>query len=297
LIPLPLLRRGKVRDIYDLGDELLLVATDRISAFDCVLPQEIPGRGIILTQLSRFWFERTRHIVDDHLLSADADEIARRHPKLSDARAAWAERSMLVRRTTPFPIECVVRGYLAGSGWKEYVGTGRVSGVDLPPGLPEAAELPTPLFAPSTKATSGHDENIDMARVRRLVGLRLADWLQETSLKLYEAGRDYAYERGIVLADTKFEFGTSSSGEILLIDEVLTPDSSRFWDREAYEPGGTPPSFDKQPLRDYLEGLVQRGVWNRQPPPPMLPAEVIAATSERYREAYRRLVGEPPLVA
>ncbi len=290
-LPFPLLRRGKVREMYDLGDDLLLVASDRISAFDCVLPQPIPDKGAVLTQLSAHWFERTASHVANHCIAADPDEIIARRPELADTRDAWSGRGMLVRRAEPFPVECVVRGYITGSAWKEYRDSGTLAGEPLPEGLLEAQELDPPIFSPATKAEEGHDENITFDQMKRLVGIRVAEHLQALSLTLYTEARATARTSGIIIADTKFEFGTSTGGEVLLIDEALTPDSSRFWPADGYAPGSTPPSLDKQPVRDYLEALVARGEWDRQPPAPDLPAEVVQATTQRYREAYRRITG------
>ncbi|MDT8435518.1 MAG: phosphoribosylaminoimidazolesuccinocarboxamide synthase [Gemmatimonadota bacterium] len=290
-IPFPLLRRGKVREMYDLGDELLMVASDRISAFDCVLPRPIPRKGAVLTWMSRYWFQRTRPVVRNHCISVDPDEIALRHPELAASRDAWAGRAMLVERAEPFPVECVVRGFLTGSAWKEYRAAGTLAGEPLPAGLVEAQELEAPIFSPATKAESGHDENITFAGMKAIVGTKVAEHLRTTSLELYAFAREHARERGILIADTKFEFGTTRTGEVLLIDEALTPDSSRFWPADGYEPGRTPPSLDKQPVRDYLEGLTADGTWDRSPPAPDLPDEIVAATSERYLEAYRRITG------
>lgn len=290
-LPFPLLKEGKVREVYDFGKVLLFVATDRISAFDCVLPQPIPDKGRVLTRLSRYWFERTHRLAGNHLLAADPEKILRRLPQLADTRSLWAGRSLLVERTEVFPVECVVRGYLSGSAWKEYRDSGTLAGEPLPEGLQESSRLPEPIFSPATKAVDGHDRNITYDDVCRTVGRQTARFLRDQSLALYEFGRETLAEAGILLADTKFEFGTSASGEILLIDEVLTPDSSRLWPEAGYAPGSTPPSLDKQPVRDYLEGLVREGRWDRQPPAPDLPVEVIERTSERYRESYRRIVG------
>ncbi len=292
-LPLPLLHRGKVRETYELdAGAALMVASDRISAFDCVLPQPIPRKGAVLTQISRHWFDHTRDIVRSHCIAADPDAIVRRRPELEESRALWAGRGMLVERAEPFPVECVVRGYLAGSGWKEYREHGTLAGRTLPEGLQEADELPEPMFTPATKADEGHDENITFARMREILGLNTAEILKEFSLALYGYARQEARRHGILIADTKFEFGTSlGSGEILLIDEALTPDSSRFWPAETWEPGHTQPSLDKQPVRDYLEGLVREGRWDRMPPAPDLPEEVVRATTERYLDAYRRLTG------
>ncbi|MFQ5679178.1 MAG: phosphoribosylaminoimidazolesuccinocarboxamide synthase [Gemmatimonadota bacterium] len=290
-LPFPLLREGKVREVYELGSDLLFVATDRISAFDCVLPRPIPHKGAVLTQLSAFWFESTGPIVRNHMLATDAGEIVERVPELAATRDRWEGRSMLVRRTDPFPIECVVRGYLAGSAWKEYRENGTLAGEPLPEGLEEACELPEPLFSPATKAEQGHDENISFAEMARRLGAKPAELLREHSLALYHFASQLLRERGILLADTKFEFGTSRHGEILLIDEALTPDSSRLWPLDLYEPGRGQPSLDKQPVRDYLDGLVADGKWNRHPPAPELPDEVVEATSARYLEAFRRVTG------
>ncbi|MBV9772922.1 MAG: phosphoribosylaminoimidazolesuccinocarboxamide synthase, partial [Gemmatimonadetes bacterium] len=243
-LPFPLLRRGKVRDVYDLGDALLMVATDRVSAFDVVLPQPVPRKGEVLTLLSAWWFERTRDLVPNHLLSVDPDEIAARHPQLQDSRDVWARRSMLVRRTEPFPVECVVRGYLSGSAWKEYAGAGTLAGEPLPAGLVESARLASPVFSPATKAETGHDENIPFARMAGIVGADAAERLRAASFALYERGREIAAAEGIIIADTKFEFGRDERGGILLIDEALTPDSSRFWPADRYLPGRGQPSFD-----------------------------------------------------
>ena len=277
-------RQGKVRDIFDAGDALVLVATDRISAFDYVLGSGIPDKGRVLTQLSAFWFARTQSIVSNHLITLDTAEYPepmRRHAAL------LAGRSMLVRRTTPIPIECVARGYLSGSGWKEYTATGRVCGHLLPAGLRESDRLPQPIFTPATKAESGHDINISEAEASRLIGAELAARLRELTLALYAEGARHAESRGIILADTKFEFGRLPSGDVILIDEVMTPDSSRYWPMDAYAPGGPQPSFDKQYVRDYLEQIR----WNKQPPVPTLPDDVVLRTREKYLEAFRRLTG------
>jgi len=290
-LPLPLLRQGKVREMYELGENLLLVASDRISAFDCVLPQPIPDKGAVLTQISAYWFGRTRNLVGNHCISADPDEIVDREPELAETREIWAGRGMLVQRARPFPVECVVRGYITGSAWHEYRRAGTLAGEALPMGLVEAQELDPPIFSPATKAEQGHDENITFDRMKRVVGMKVAEHLREVSLELYGAARREARERGILIADTKFEFGTTSTGEVVLIDEALTPDSSRFWLADDYEPGRTPPSLDKQPVRDYLQGLVEDGAWDKQSPAPALPDDVVASTTARYREAYRRLTG------
>jgi phosphoribosylaminoimidazole-succinocarboxamide synthase len=281
---LRLVRRGKVRDLYEVDDYLVMVATDRISAFDYVLGSGIPDKGRVLTQLSAFWFERTGRIVANHLVSANARE----YPPAAQPHAPMlAGRSMLVRKTTPLPIECVARGYLSGSGWKDYKATGEVCGVRLPEGLIESDRLPEPLFTPATKAESGHDLNISEAEAARLVGGELLDRLKRLTLDLYAFGVAHADARGIILADTKFEFGLTGSGDLLLIDEVMTPDSSRYWPKDTYAPGGAQPSFDKQFVRDYLESIQ----WNKQPPVPSLPPDVIAKTREKYLDAFRRLTG------
>ena len=281
---LPPNRQGKVRDIYDAGDALLLIATDRISAFDYVLGSGIPDKGKVLTQLSRFWFDQTRHIVRNHLLTMDVAE----YPEPFRASAGTLSgRSMLVTKTNPVPVECVARGYLSGSGWKDYQATGAVCGVALPAGLRESDRLPEPIFTPATKATSGHDINISEAEAGRLIGDGLVARLRELTMALYAFGTAHADSRGIILADTKFEFGLMPDGDILLIDEVMTPDSSRYWPRDQYEPGRAQSSFDKQFVRDYLEQIH----WNKQPPVPALPDGVIERTREKYLEAFRRLAG------
>ena len=291
LLPYPLLRRGKVRELYDLDEHLFLVASDRISAFDCILPDSIPRKGIVLTQLSRYWFNRTTRIVQNHCVAGDPEEIVTLHPDLEATRERWAGRGMLVRRAQPFPVECVVRGYLAGSAWKEYRESGTLAGERLPEGLAESERLPETLFSPATKAAEGHDENISFGELQRYVGRNTSEMLKELSLALYRFGLDRASERGIILADTKFEFGVTDAGEVLLIDEVLTPDSARFWPAAEYEPGRSQLSLDKQPVRDYLEALRSEGRWSGEPPAPELPAEVVTATEERYVEAYLRLTG------
>lgn len=290
-LDLPLLRKGKVREMYDLGEQILLVASDRISAFDCILPQPIPSKGAVLTQISQFWFDRTESIAQNHSVSADPDVIIEHRPELAASREEWAGRGMLVRKAETFPVECVVRGYLAGSMWKEYRESGSLAGEEMPEGMVESDQLGSPIFSPATKAEEGHDENITFEQMQRIVGINVADFLRSISLELYEYARDFARHRGIIIADTKFEFGSAESGEILIIDEALTPDSSRFWPETEYEPGRSQPSLDKQPVRDYLEGLVQAGTWDRSPPAPDLPDEVVAATTERYLEAFRRITG------
>lgn len=283
---LQLVKRGKVRDVYSVDDEhFLIVATDRISAFDCVLPTPIPRKGEVLTQLSRFWFDRLSHITPHHLVTADIEEMPERVRRHSEVLRG---RSMYARRTEVFPVECVVRGYLVGSGWKDYKRTGEVCGHKLPEGLRESDQLSEPIFTPATKAEEGHDENISEARMRDIIGEEAAGTLRDLSLRLYIEASRYARTRGIIIADTKFEFGRTEDGRIILIDEALTPDSSRFWPADEYEPGRSQPSFDKQYVRDYLESLD----WDKQPPAPPLPQEVAEATTARYLEAYRLLTGE-----
>jgi len=277
-------RHGKVRDIYDFGDRLLIVATDRISAFDYVLGSGIPDKGKVLTQISSFWFERTASIVKNHVIATDP--AAYPEPARSAADLLRG-RSMLVTRTEPLPIECVARGYISGSGWKDYVATGEVCGVRLPTGLRESDRLPEPLFTPATKAQSGHDINISEPDAANMIGTDLLRRVRDLTLKLYAEGSKHAESRGIIVADTKFEFGVLPDGDVILIDEVLTPDSSRFWPQDQYKPGGAQPSFDKQYVRDYLEQIK----WNKQPPVPSLPAEVVAKTREKYVDAFRRLTG------
>jgi phosphoribosylaminoimidazole-succinocarboxamide synthase len=277
-------RQGKVRDLYDVGDALLMIATDRISAFDYVLASGIPDKGKVLTQLSAFWFEYTRDIVANHVLETD---VANYPADLRRHAGTLEGRSMLVRKTNPLPIECVARGYLSGSGWKDYVGSGTVCGVHLPAGLRESDRLPAPIFTPATKATSGHDINISEAQAGEIVGSALLERLRSLTMALYSAGAAHADRCGILLADTKFEFGLTDEGEVLLIDEVMTPDSSRYWPKDQYSPGRAQPSFDKQFVRDYLEQIK----WNKQPPVPSLPDDVVAKTREKYIEAFRRLSG------
>lgn len=282
---LPLVYRGKVRDVYQVGNEyLLLVATDRISAFDCVMPTLIPRKGEILTQLSAFWFARLAGLTKHHLITADFERMPEAVRQIEDFRG----RSSLVKRTKVFPVECVVRGYLEGSGWKDYQATGKVCGHDLPADLRQCEKLPEPIFTPATKAQSGHDENITEAEFSNIVGLEAAENLKARSLEIYREASEYALSRGIIIADTKFEFGLDADGNILLIDEVLTPDSSRFWSLDAYTPGKSQPSFDKQFVRNYLETLD----WNKQPPAPALPPEIVEATAARYSDAYRILTGK-----
>lgn len=291
-LPLPLVRRGKVREVYAVDDaRLLLVTSDRVSAFDVVMAEPVPYKGAVLTQLSAFWFARLAGLVPHHCQSADADAIIAEVPALAPHRDQLLGRAMLSRRTEPVPFECVVRGYLSGSAWVEYRRAGTLAGEPLPGGLLESARLDPPLFSPATKADTGHDENITYDRVVQTLGSARAAWLRDMSLTLYAAGRDYAETRGIIVADTKFEFGVDAGGGLRLIDEVLTPDSSRFWPADQYQPGGPQPSFDKQPLRDYLAGLRELGKWNGEAPPPPLPADVIEATSRRYLAAFRLLTG------
>ncbi|MFO7895011.1 MAG: phosphoribosylaminoimidazolesuccinocarboxamide synthase [Longimicrobiales bacterium] len=290
-LPYPLHARGKVREMYDVGEgRLLMVASDRLSAFDVVMDRPIPWKGRVLTAVTVWWLERLTDLVDTHLIAADPAEIIDRVPGLADTREQWAGRALLVRRTEPVPVECVVRGYLSGSAWKEYQRSETLAGEPMPGGLVESGRLDPPVFSPATKAEEGHDENIPVSRMREMVGGELAEQLQELSTALYERGREMAAERGIILADTKFEFGLVDGGPIL-IDEVMTPDSSRFWPEESYQPGRGQPSLDKQPVRDFLQELTHRGEWSKQPPPPDLPDEVVEATTRRYLEVHRRLTG------
>ncbi len=292
-LPFPLVGRGKVRDIYDVGDDrLLIAASDRISAFDVVLPQPIPFKGAVLTQITAWWLSRMKDLTPNHLITADPDAIARAVPDLEATREQWAWRAMLVRRAKVVPIECVVRGYITGSAWKEYRRAGTLAGEPLPDGLRESQRLEPSIFSPATKADTGHDENITFARMGQEVGLSLSEELKRRSLAIYDRGVEIAKQAGIIIADTKFEFGHLPDGTLVLIDEVLTPDSSRFWPAESYAIGRGQPSLDKQPVRDYLETLVSAGTWNKEPPPPDLPEEVVATTSSRYRDVFRRLTGE-----
>ncbi len=291
---LPLLRvgRGKVRDIYAVGDDrVLLLTTDRISAFDVVMAETIPMKGAVLTQISAFWFNELEGVVPHHMISADADRIIGEVPALKGHRAALAGRAMLCRRTRVFPIECVIRGYLSGSAWKEYAAHGTLAGEKLEPGLLESGRLEPSIFSPATKAETGHDENITIARMREIVGHDVAYTLESMTRAVYSLGESISRDRGIIIADTKFEFGRNGDGHIILIDEVMTPDSSRFWAAGAYKPGRPQPSFDKQPLRDYLDAERRAGRWNGEAPAPPLPASVVDATSKRYLEAYRRITG------
>src|SRR5205814_2853981 len=297
-LPLTPFRRGKVRDVYEVdADRLLLVATDRVSAFDVVMGETIPHKGTVLTQITAWWLRQLEPRIEHHMLYADIADILRAVPSLRDHEQELAGRSMLVRRSTVFPIECVVRGYISGSAWKEYRERGTLAGEPLPKGLRESDRLDPPIFSPATKAEQGHDENITIERMRSLIGAAEARELENLSREVYEAGRRIAAERGIIIADTKFEFGrardTGRAGRenVILVDEVLTPDSSRFWPADRYEPGHGQPSFDKQPLRDYLDAEKRGGRWDGNYPPPRLPKEVIDATSARYLDIYRRLTG------
>ena len=291
-LPLPLLRKGKVREVYEAdADHLLMVASDRVSAFDVVMDQAIPRKGAVLTQISAFWFERLGSVGNTPFITARTPEILRRLPQLTQHRDQLAGRTMLVRRTAPVPFECVVRGYLSGSAWKEYRESGTLAGEPMPKGLVESSRLEPAIFSPATKAESGHDINVTFATMAEALGQELAQRLRDLSFAVYAAGRDHAATRGIIIADTKFEFGRDAKEGLLLIDEVLTPDSSRFWPMDQYQPGRTQPSFDKQPLRDFLSQLRSAGRWNGEAPPPTLPPEVVDATSKRYLEAFRRLTG------
>ena len=301
MAPLPLrhVRRGKVREVYAVGvDRLLLVATDRVSAFDVVMKEPIPHKGAVLTQMTAWWLRQlaapsagSGQAVWHHMISADIDEIVRLVPELAGHRASLAGRAMLCRRTEVFPIECVVRGYISGSAWKEYKTSGTLAGEPLAKGLRESDRLDPAIFSPATKAETGHDENITVSRMAEVIGADVAAELERLSRFVYGRGRDIAATRGIIIADTKFEFGRDNGGRITLIDEVLTPDSSRFWPADQYAPGASQPSFDKQPLRDYLDGVRKAGKWNGEAPPPPLPNEVVDATSARYLDAYRRITG------
>jgi phosphoribosylaminoimidazole-succinocarboxamide synthase len=279
------LKSGKVREIFDLGDAFLFVATDRISAFDCVMPNGIPRKGEVLTQLSHFWFDQVENIVPNHRFARANEPLP---AQLKPFEAQLAKRSMIVKKAQPLAIECVVRGYLAGSGWKEYKKSQTVCGIKLPPGLQDSSELPEPIFTPATKAETGHDENIDFATASKIVGREIAERVRDISISIYSFAREYARKRGIVIADTKFEFGTMPDGKLILIDEVLTPDSSRFWPANQYQAGKSQPSFDKQYVRDYLETLD----WNKTPPAPALPADIVEKTTAKYLEAYRWITGK-----
>jgi phosphoribosylaminoimidazole-succinocarboxamide synthase len=291
-LPLPRMGRGKVRDIYAVGDDrVLLVTTDRISAFDVVMAETIPMKGAVLTQISAFWFNELEGVVPHHMISADTDEIIGELPVLDSYRADIRGRTMLCRRANVFPVECVIRGYLSGSAWKEYAKQGTLAGEKLAPGLVESTKLEPAIFSPATKAETGHDENITIARMREAVGDEVAYTLESMTRAVYRLGEKLARDQGILIADTKFEFGRDQDGRIILIDEAMTPDSSRFWAADAYQPGQAQPSFDKQPLRDYLDAERRAGRWNGDAPPPPLPASVVGATSKRYLEAYRRVTG------
>ena len=301
-LPLRLLRRGKVRDVYEVdGDSVLLVATDRVSAFDVVMNEPVPRKGEVLTQITAWWLRQLEPRIAHHMLSADSNEIIDRIPSLEPHRDTLSGRIMYCRRGDVFPVECVIRGYISGSAWKEYSSSGTLAGEPLPAGLRESDQLPAPLFSPATKAEEGHDENITIDRMRKIVGREAAAELERLTREVYEFGRELADSRGIIIADTKLEFGylpglqneKFDPARVILVDEVLTPDSSRFWPRDRFEPGKSQPSFDKQPLRDYLERERRAGRWNGESPPPALPDEVIAATSERYLEIYRRLTLSP----
>ncbi|HJQ21408.1 MAG TPA: phosphoribosylaminoimidazolesuccinocarboxamide synthase [Gemmatimonadaceae bacterium] len=297
-IPLRHLRRGKVREVYEVDDaRLLIVATDRVSAFDVVMNEPVPYKGAVLTQITAWWLRTLERPSDasstvrHHMISADIEEIIEYVPALADHRAQLVGRAMLCVRTEVFPVECVVRGYISGSAWKEYKQTGTLAGERLAAGLQESARFDPPIFSPATKAETGHDENITKARMTEILGADVAAELERLSLQVYSLGRDIAQQRGIIIADTKFEFGRDADGRVTLIDEVMTPDSSRFWPADRYRPGGTQPSFDKQPLRDYLDSERRAGRWNGESPPPRLPDEVIQATSARYLDAFRRITG------
>lgn len=294
-LPLQHLRRGKVREVYAVdADRLLIVATDRVSAFDVVMREPVPYKGAVLTQMTAWWLRQLEDDVAHHLISADFPEIAGEVPVLAPYERAIAGRAMLCRRADVFPVECVVRGYLSGSAWKEYRDRETLAGEPLPPGLRESDRLEPPIFSPATKAETGHDENIAIARMAGIVGRDVAAELERLSRRVYERGRDIAARRGVIIADTKFEFGRAHPGEpVLLVDEVLTPDSSRFWPAEQYTPGRSQPSFDKQPLRDYLDAERKAGRWDGEAPPPPLPVEIVDATSRRYLQAYHRITGTP----
>jgi phosphoribosylaminoimidazole-succinocarboxamide synthase len=295
-LPLQRVRRGKVRDVYAVDDgRLLLVASDRVSAFDVVMNELVPHKGAVLTQITAWWLRQFEGDLAHHMLSADAGEIVKEVPVLAPHRAMLEGRAMLCRRTDVFPVECVVRGYISGSAWKEYKASGTLAGEKLPPGMAESDRFATPVFSPATKAETGHDENITIAQMRKELGPATAAELERLSRHVYSRGRDIAATRGIIIADTKFEFG-HVGGKIILIDEVLTPDSSRFWPADQYEPGKTQPSFDKQPLRDWLEAEKQAGRWDGNAPPPVLPDEVVTETSRRYLNAFERITGAPLVI-
>jgi phosphoribosylaminoimidazole-succinocarboxamide synthase len=291
-LPLEKIGRGKVRDIYAVGDDrVLLLTTDRISAFDVVMAETIPMKGAVLTKISAFWFNELEGVVPHHMISADTDEITHEVPALKGQRDTILGRAMLCRRTKVFPIECVIRGYLSGSAWKEYAAQGTLAGEKLPAGLLESAKLEPPIFSPATKAETGHDENITIGQMREVIGDEAASTLESMTRKIYSQGERLARDHRIIIADTKFEFGRDREGRVILVDEVMTPDSSRFWAVDDYVPGRSQPSFDKQPLRDYLGAERRAGRWNGEAPPPPLPASVVEATSKRYLEAYRRITG------
>lgn len=278
-------KRGKVRDIYDLGDKLLIIVTDRVSAFDVVLPEGIPGKGKVLNQISKYWFDETGDIIPNHVISTDVEDYPEEFQKYADVLEG---RSMLVKKTKPLPVECIVRGYITGSGWKEYQKSRSVCGIPLPEGLIESSRLDDPIFTPSTKAEEGaHDENITFEQAAELIGEEMANKVRDVSIALYSRAREMAEKKGIIIADTKFEFGLGEGGELILIDEALTPDSSRFWPMDQYKPGGSQPSFDKQFVRDYLESIK----WDKNPPAPSLPDEIIEKSAEKYNEALARLAG------
>ena len=292
-LPLRHLRRGKVREVYEVdATRLLIVATDRVSAFDVVMKEPVPHKGAVLTQMTAWWLREVEREVRHHRLSADVDFIVREVPSLAAHRDELAGRAMLCTRTEVFPVECVVRGYISGSAWKEYRERGTLAGEKLPAGLQESARFDTPIFSPATKAEAGHDQNITRTQMAELLGMPVARELERLSVHVYTLGRDIAKRRGIIIADTKFEFGSDADGETTLIDEVMTPDSSRFWPANRYEPGRTQPSFDKQPLRDYLDAERRAGRWNGEYPPPPLPTEVVDATSARYLDALHRITGQ-----
>lgn len=286
-LPLKLFKKGKVRDVYETNDALLIISTDRISAFDVVLPNGIPYKGKVLNMLSAFWFNFTKEIISNHVIATDVKEIISRAELSSEYEEMLKDRAMLAKRTKPVLVECVVRGYLAGSGWKEYQEKCSICGIKLPEGLRESQRIPFPIFTPSTKAETGHDINITEEKMMEMIGEKVGQEIKEKSLKIYDSACEYAEQRGIIIADTKFEFGMDND-EVILIDEILTPDSSRFWSKGEYAPGRSQDSFDKQFVRDYLESIK----WNKQPPAPTLPDEVIMKTAEKYTEAYRRIVGK-----
>ena len=293
-LPLTHLRRGKVREVYEVdAARLLIVATDRVSAFDVVMNEPVPHKGAVLTQMTAWWLRKFEGQVRHHMIASDVDEIIAAVPSLAPHRDALAGRAMLCRRTEVFPVECVVRGYLSGSAWKEYKATGTLAGEKLAAGLVESSRFDPPIFSPATKAESGHDENITKSTMAGVVGADTARELERLSMLVYSLGRDAAQARGIIIADTKFEFGRDAEGRTTLIDEVMTPDSSRFWPADQYKPGGTQPSFDKQPLRDYLDSERKAGRWNGEYPPPPLPRHVVDATSTRYLDAFKRITGQP----